>query len=141
MTTIFADAKKGVMVCDSKTTIGEQWIEDPAKVVRVGDELIGFAGWATEGDRWLAWYKAGQNGPAPKVTNATALILSREGLRLLDNSGGITVIPSGNLGVGSGGAFARAAFLAGADAKKAVEIACKIDANSGGTVYVHKLKA
>jgi ATP-dependent protease HslVU (ClpYQ) peptidase subunit len=44
------------------------------------------------------------------------------------------------MGIGSGGSLALAAFLAGADAKKAVEIACTIDNLSGGKVYVHRLK-
>jgi hypothetical protein len=35
MTTIFCDAKKGVMVADSKATSGDQWWEDPNKVVRI----------------------------------------------------------------------------------------------------------
>ena len=35
---------------------------------------------------------------------------------------------------GSGGVFAMAAMLAGADAKRAVEIACQLDENSGGKV-------
>lgn len=139
MTTIFGDAKKGLLVCDSQVTFGDQWIEDHHKVVRVGEELIGMAGAAVEGDRWLQWYKTGQNGPAPKTPNASALILGKEGLRVLEAGGGMWTVPGQAFGIGSGGAFARAAFMAGADAKKAVEIACLIDTNSGGTVHVHKL--
>lgn len=140
MTTIFADAKSGVMVCESKTIIGSEWIET-TKVVRIGDELIGFSGAAAEGDRWLAWYKAGQNGPKPKVDNCNALILGPDGLRLLDGSGGYVPIERGFLGTGSGGTCAVAAFMAGATPEQAVNIACAIDANSGGKVVVHKLKA
>jgi ATP-dependent protease HslVU (ClpYQ) peptidase subunit len=140
VTTILADAKKGVMVCDSKVTCGDQWWEDPNKVVRIGDELIGFCGVATEGDRWLAWYRAGQNGPMPKISNSSALILSPSGLRVMDSAGGTLPMDRGYMGVGSGGSLAVAAFLAGADAKKAVEIACQIDNLSGGRVIVHKLK-
>jgi ATP-dependent protease HslVU (ClpYQ) peptidase subunit len=47
----------------------------------------------------------------------------------------------GYMGIGSGGSLALAAFLAGADAKKAVEIACTIDNLSGGRVIVHKLRS
>jgi ATP-dependent protease HslVU (ClpYQ) peptidase subunit len=141
MTTIFADAKKGVMVCDSKATSGDQWWEDPNKVVRIGDELIGFCGVATEGDRWLAWYRAGQNSPMPKILNSSALILSQTGLRVLDSAGGTFTMDRGYMGIGSGGSLALAAFMAGADARKSVEIACQIDNLSGGRVYVHKLKA
>jgi hypothetical protein len=45
------------------------------------------------------------------------------------------------MGMGSGGTIAMGAFLAGADPKRAVEIACMVDNLSGGKVYVHKLKA
>lgn len=140
MTTIFADAKKGVMVCDTRVTSGDQWWEDPQKVVRIGDELIGFAGAATEGDRWLAWYAAGQNGPMPKIANACALVLGPSGLKVLDSSGGFCPIHRGFMGMGSGGTLAVAAYMGGADAKKAVEIACQIDSSSGGRVIVHRLK-
>jgi ATP-dependent protease HslVU (ClpYQ) peptidase subunit len=141
MTTIFADAKRGVMVCDSKATIGDQWLEEDNKVVRIGDELIGFVGVATEGERWLAWYRAGQNGPMPKIPNSSALILGPTGLRVLETSGGAFTVQRGFMGLGSGGTLAVAAYLAGADPKKAVEIACQIDNLSGGRVIVHKLKA
>lgn len=140
MTTIFADAKRGVMVCDSKATSGDQWWEEDNKVVRVGDELIGFAGVAVEGERWLAWYRAGQNGPMPKIPNASALILGPKGLRVLETGGGEFAVQRGFMGLGSGGTLAVAAYLAGADPKKAVEIACQIDNLSGGRVHVHKLK-
>jgi ATP-dependent protease HslVU (ClpYQ) peptidase subunit len=141
MTTIFAHAKKRVMVCDSKATSGDQWWEEANKVVRIGDDLIGFAGVAVEGDRWLAWYRAGQNGPMPKVLNSSALLLGPQGLRVLQSDGSVFLVERGYMGLGSGGTLATAAFLAGADPKKAVEIACQIDNLSGGKVYVHKLKA
>lgn len=140
MTTIFADAAAGVMVCDSMTGNGDQWWSDPHKVVRIGDELIGFAGLATESERWLAWYKGGQNGPMPKLGGATALILSPSGLRMLDSNGGYIPIVRGFMGSGSGGGEATAAFMAGVDAETAVYIACQIDPNSGGDVVVHTLK-
>jgi ATP-dependent protease HslVU (ClpYQ) peptidase subunit len=140
MTTIFADAKAGVMASDSMVGFGDQWIADPHKVVRIGDELIGFAGLSTEGERWLAWYRAGQNGPAPKVASSSAVILGPAGLRVLDSSGGFVQIARGFIGIGTGGTCATAAFMAGADAETAVLIACQIDPSSGGEVVLHKLK-
>jgi ATP-dependent protease HslVU (ClpYQ) peptidase subunit len=141
MTTIFADAAAGVMVCDSRVTAGDQWWSDPDKVERIGDELIGFAGEAAESERWLAWYKAGKNGPAPKISNCSALILGPQGLRILDSSGGVVHVARGYMGLGSGGTCATAAFMAGADAETAVYVACQIDAGSGGDVVVHTLKS
>ena len=43
------------------------------------------------------------------------------------------------LGVGSGGASARAALAAGADMLKAIEIAIKYDGNSGGPVCIRRI--
>lgn len=139
MTTIFADAKRGVMVCDSKASTGETWFPC-TKVSRVGDELIGFAGTFHEGERWLEWYRT-KKGIRPKIENAYALVLGPEGLKFLESSGQMILIERGFHGIGSGGNCAIAAFMAGADPKKAVEIACQIDTGSGGAVHVHKLKA
>jgi hypothetical protein len=139
MTTIFADAAAGVMVCDSKATVDGSWFPC-TKVVRVDDELIGFAGVFHEGERWLEWYRSGKKGPRPKIDNSVALVLDKRCLRLLEGSGQYVKIERGFHGVGSGGACAIAAHMAGADAETAVQIACEIDAGSGGDVVVHSLK-
>lgn len=128
------------MVADSKCSIGDTWFEDPKKIVRFGDELIGFCGWATEGDRWLEWYTNGQRGPKPKITNSGALFLGPYGIRGLDSTGEFVPIARGFHGMGSGGSYAVAAYMAGAKAKQAVEIACAIDVHSGGTIIVQRLK-
>lgn len=138
MTTILASVAEGVMVCDSKATIDGSWFPC-TKVVRIGDELIGFSGVFHEGERWLDWYRDGKRGPRPKIENCTALVLDKSGLRLLEGSGQYVKIERGFHGVGSGGACAIAAHMAGADAETAVHIACEIDAGSGGEVIVHKL--
>lgn len=139
MTTILADAKKGVMVCDSKATFGDSWFPI-TKVFRVNEELIGFAGSPSEGSRWLDWYTTGQRGKMPSIENTTPMILSSEGVRLVESSGRFVDIERGYQAIGSGDKAALGAFMAGADARKAVEIACQIDAGSGGQIHVHKLK-
>lgn len=140
MTTILADAKKGLMVCDSKATCDGSWFP-VTKVYPVDGELIGFAGLMTEGTRWLDWYANGQRGKMPAIDNVSVLILSTDGVRLVESSGRNVHIERGYHGIGSGGNAALGAFMAGADARKAVEIACQIDAGSGGQIHVHKLKA
>lgn len=140
MTTILADAKKGVMVCDSKATFGGEWF--PCQKVFASDgELFGFAGTQSEGLRWLDWYTNGQRGKMPSISNVSIIILGKEhGVRLVEGSGSIFCVERPFYAIGSGGMAAMAAHMAGADAKKAVEIACKIDAGSGGDIVVHKLK-
>ena len=140
MTTILADAKKRIMVCDSKATCGDSWFPI-TKVYQIEDELVGFAGAASEGTRWLDWYANDQRGKMPSIENVSVMILSTHGVRLVEGSGRIVPIERGYHAIGSGGNAALGAFMAGADARKAVEIACRIDAGSGGDIHVHRMKA
>lgn len=141
MTTILADAKKGVMVCDSKATFGGEWFP-VKKVFRHDKELFGFAGTQSEGIRWLDWYSAGQRGKMPSITNVSIMILSpEEGVRLVEGSGTLFSVERHFYAIGSGSTAAMGAYMAGKDAKRSVEIACQIDAGSGGAVVVHRLKA
>lgn len=140
MTTIFACAKAGVMVCDSRYTSDTEWFP-MTKVFRVGDELIGLAGSVRDATSWLRWYVEGKKGQRPKGDGFSALILRKDGLYAVSSDAFEMLIERGYYGIGSGGGIAVGAFMAGATVKKAVEIACKVDANSGGTVIVHKLKA
>lgn len=141
MTTILTDAKKGVMVCDSRAQMGGEWF--PCKKVFAHQgALYGFAGVQTEGLRWLDWYTNGQRGKMPGIANVSIVMLDAEnGVRLVEGSGSIFSVERHFYGIGSGGAAAMAAFMAGADARKAVEIACRIDSGSGGDIVVHRLKA
>lgn len=138
MTTIFADAKEGVMVCDSKCSAGGTWYPIP-KVFRVGNELVGIAGNVKEGRAWLKWYQNGKKGPRPKTEDFVALGLRSDGLYELCADGLELKIERGHHGVGSGGGNALAAFMAGADPERAVHIACLIDTGSGGDIVVHRL--
>lgn len=140
MTTVFADAKTGVMVCDSKCSSDSEWFP-MTKVYRVGDELIGLSGSVKDAMAWVRWYMEGKKDRRPKVDSFTGLILRRDGLYCVSSDTFEMLIERGFYGIGSGGGIATGAFMAGAAPKKAVEIACDIDANSGGKVIVHKLKA
>lgn len=141
MTTIFADARKGLMVCDSKCTADSEWFP-MTKVFRIGDELVGCAGSVREAVSWLRWYSDGKKGPRPKTVDGfNSLILRKDGLFAVSADAFEMLVERGYYGIGSGGGIAVGAFMAGADAKKAVEIACLIDANSGGDVIVHRLKS
>lgn len=139
MTTIFADAKSGVMVTDSKCTSAEVWYP-MTKVHRVGKELVGLAGSVKESLAWLEWYRAGKKGVRPKLENFQGLCLRHDGLYELGPDGLVQLVERGFHGIGSGGGYAVAAFMAGADAERAVHIACGIDVGSGGDVVVHSLK-
>jgi ATP-dependent protease HslVU (ClpYQ) peptidase subunit len=139
VTTIFADAKKGVMVCESQCTEGGAWFP-MTKVHRNGGELIGISGSAKDAFAWVHWYANGKKGSRPKMESFSGLILRAEGLFCVSEDAFEMPVERGFHAVGSGGPCALAAHMAGADAKRAVEIACEIDVYSGGAVIVHKLK-
>lgn len=139
MTTIFCSAKHGVMVSDSKMTIGGTWVTS-TKITRHGDHLIGMSGDSAASDKWLEWWISGQKGPKPKIPNSNGLLLGPEGVLQLTGDGEFVPIERGFHGIGSGGDYAVAAFMAGADPKKSVEIACQIDLYSGGAIQVEKLR-
>jgi ATP-dependent protease HslVU (ClpYQ) peptidase subunit len=139
VTTIFASAQDGVMICDSKISSGGTWY--PAtKVYRINGELVGLAGDCKDGDAWLKWYRSGKKGPGPKGDEFEGLILRETGLYKLNTNAHEILIERGFHGVGSGGGYAVAAFMAKPDALDAVNIACQVDLGSGGAIVVHKLK-
>ena len=140
MTTIFACAKAGVMVTDSKCSSNEVWYP-MTKVHRIGKELVGLAGSVKESIAWLEWYRGGKKGVRPKLENFQGLCLRPDGLYELGHDGLVQLVERGYHGIGSGGGYAVAAHKAGVDPKRAVEIACEIDNGSGGEVIVHELKA
>jgi hypothetical protein len=140
MTTICADAKRGMMACDSMTSTSDSWWPS-TKVYRAGDALIGGAGEAASVRQFVTWYADGQRLPRPKIAdNFCALVLSKEGLSYWASNLVPEPIERGFHAIGSGGNAALGAMLAGANAKRAVEIACEVDTSSGGEVVLHKLK-
>lgn len=128
------------MVCDSKATLGGEWFP-VKKVFQMGDSLYGVAGLQSLGIRWLEWFTTGQRGKMPPLADVSIIRLSAdEGVQILEGSGVFFSVERHFYAVGSGATAAMGAFMAGADAKKSVEIACRIDAGSGGDIVVHKLK-
>jgi hypothetical protein len=141
MTTIAGDAKKGVMVCDSRTQIDGQWWPC-TKVHRVGEWLVGGAGDSGTIRRFIKWFENGRKTPHPKMPdNFCMLSLGPDGLIYWSAAMIPEPIERGFHAIGSGGNAALGAMMNGADCKRAVEIACLIDTGTGGEVVVHKLKA
>lgn len=139
MTTVFADVATGVMVCDSKCTNDTTW-HPMSKVRRIGGELVGIAGNLKDAQAWLRWYERGSKGARPKAENFSALVMRKDGKLYEVSADGLDMeIERGYHGIGSGGGYAVAAHMAGADPRRAVEIACQVDAASGGDIHVHPL--
>lgn len=139
MTTIVADSRSGIIVCDSRMTMDvNHWIPS-TKVERMGDELIGCAGDDSDGQRWRSWYIGGKTGARPKCADFSALILRKTGVFYVYDGGYELLVERGFHAIGSGGGPALGALLAGATPKAAVRIACQIDNSSGGAIRVFKL--
>jgi hypothetical protein len=148
MTTIAADPKLGIMVCDSNVTDGiQKWPE--IKVERIGDTLYGAAGDAVDGEKFYDWIRAGAKGRRPKLDADAfnALALNAKGLFWFDNK----LHPLRHReasAVGSGASAVRAALIAlrecgwqgdRPDLVRAVEIACEVDAMSALPVQVYRV--
>lgn len=141
MTTIAADAKRGLMACDSMASTADSWWPT-TKVHRTPDALIGGAGETAAIRLFVAWYKDGQRLPKPKLPDTfCCLVLNGEGLYYWASNLVPEPIERGFHAIGSGGNAALGAMLAGANVKKAVEIATQVDTGSGGEVILHKLKS
>jgi hypothetical protein len=140
LTTIAADARRGLIACDSMTSTSDAWWPS-TKVHRTPDALIGGAGESAAIRQFVAWYADGQRVPKPKLPDSfCVLVLTAEGLFYWASNLVPEPIERGFHAIGSGGNAALGAMLAGANVKKAVEIATTVDPGSGGEVVLHKLK-
>lgn len=129
------------MACDSMTSTGDAWWPS-TKVYRTGATLIGGAGEAAAVRQFVTWYADGQRSPKPKIADTfCALVLDKDGLFYWASNLVPEPIERGFHAIGTGGNAALGAMLAGANCKRAVEIACEVDTSSGGEVILHKLKA
>lgn len=137
MTTVAADARTGVMVADSMVSDGDVKTR-MTKISRHGDLLVGVAGEVPDIEAWLKWFRGGQRGAGPKLTNFTALVLGPEGLRHWHCTQEMPV-ECGYHAVGSGAKAALALLIAGHTCQEAVEIACEVDASSSLPVQVECL--
>lgn len=135
MTTIAADFRAGIMVSDSRCGDGSTWYPT-TKIYRLNGELLGFAGSVKDINRWMKWHTGGRKGPHPKLESFGGLILRASGLVKADADGAEIPIERGFHACGSGEHAALAALLLGHSAREAVEVACLVDANTGGDICV-----
>ena len=138
MTTIaFKDGIMACESCQSHTYIDQV---ECKKIFVVNGDVLGLAGALVDFPRFITWYKeervnmSNVTPPQHHIESIEALVYSKGKLYHFDED--CIAIPMGSIaGIGSGGGYAVAAMLAGADAGEAVKIACKLDMYSNGTVY------
>ncbi len=101
-------------------------------------KIFAFLGAAALVEPILSWYQAGADPhklpPIGSDVRWSALVISSKGLFRFDQASPYADRMHPPLGFGSGADFATGALLAGASARRAVEIACTRDIRSGGEI-------
>jgi ATP-dependent protease HslVU (ClpYQ) peptidase subunit len=111
---------------------------DAQKVFRLKDgRVVGGAGNRADVTAWVDWLDAGKEGDCPiSGDRFSGLILNVDGSVLwVDHKGREQDTPT-PCAVGTGQDYAYGAMEAGASALEAVEIACRRDLYSGGSITV-----
>ena len=118
----------------------------PTKIMRRGGLVFAAAGTLGNCEAFADWYLGDQRGKCPLREDDPAWVITppprgRRVTKLIEFSGGLdyTFIVQPPCAIGTGESFAIAAMLAGANATRAVRIACKIDVLSGGPVKTIKV--
>jgi len=130
MTTVAV--RDGVMASDSASEM-DGVLSKVKKMYRAKDgSIIGLAGNIGQGIAFVRWYDKKGKGEKPDMDDAYALVLKPTG-EVISFDCTLEPFPISEpfTAIGSGAQLAMAAMLAGADAKRAVQIACKIDPHSG----------
>lgn len=135
-----------IMACDSQVTASETRYAKAKKIRKLADgSLLGVCG------DWPAAYRlltgVREDGTVPPslleaTKGATGLLVRTDhstwGIEGGTN-GGLYPVSGPFLSDGSGFVIALAAMMGGADAKRAVAIACELDVNSSGPVHTEVL--
>ena len=136
MTTIATDGH--TMVCDGMRCRNDTIIEmNAVKIQSFKDgTIIGCSGASADINRFLAWF--GSQEEKPKIEeHFAALVLKPDGTCSYYHEPHLEELPAQlPTAIGSGMDFAIAAMDAGAPPFVAVEIACKRDPWSGGTITI-----
>lgn len=135
-------ALKDRMLSDSKVSASGDTHYRAAKIYRHKDELIGVAGGNRSIEKFMRWYR----GPRAKMLDFneakeddggdrfSVIVLNRRGLWYYDDCSLPDMILGDFHGAGTGWPAAHAAMLAGADPRRAVEIACEVTTDCGPPV-------
>jgi hypothetical protein len=137
MTTVAWDGK--TLAADSQSTTGSVR-GTAAKLAKNRDGfLVAGSGDLGTVKVWINWVLAGMppDQQPTSIEEANILVIDPRGRPSLFS--GLAVaqpLPRRQWAIGSGGDIALGAMAAGADARQAVKIACKLDVYSGGRVVV-----
>lgn len=135
MTTVAFDGK--TLAADTMVTVGGSATYGAIKIGRAVDgSLIGQCGNMAHAQAFLEWYNGERKMLPSTCDNYTALIIKPDGeVRVYEGNEGMYYIErSPYVAIGSGQDFAQSAMELGFNAVRAVELAIKMDINTGGKV-------
>lgn len=138
MTTIAWDGK--TLAADTLVSSRGVRVGRITKAHRFGRLLVGIAGTVGPAQAFLHWLASGAVGdpPAMKLGDAEgeAIVILPDGRIATFDEHGRDYICADQYAIGSGSRFAMAAMAAGADARRAVEIASDLCCYTGGEITV-----
>lgn len=137
MTTIVASKKHRQMAADRKATdTGASMRYSARKLRRIGQSIVGCAGDSSTIAQFVRWLEAGgDHADKPKFSKdgvLVALVLNAKGLFIFDTDCEPDEIEQDFYAIGTGAQAGMAAMHLGADPKKAVTIAAKVDVMTEG---------
>lgn len=146
MTTIVADAKRGLLVADSRiTTYNELAQYSALKLFRIGKSIYGGAGDVLDELKFRRWVMDGQpkkGRPIYQNDSFNVLELSKEGITLWDYTLAPQPLTEDSYAIGSGSKIALYVIrVLGKTAEEAIEEVAKIDIHTAPPVQVLELKA
>jgi len=121
-------ATRDAMYSDSMCSVGDTSYPCE-KIFRFRDELVGTAGNVRSIEKFMRWYKGGRS----KMLELEAddqfaiMVLNKRGIFVYIDCSMEDRVTRDFHSVGSGSREALAAMFAGADPKRAIEIACKVN--------------
>lgn len=134
--------KNGVLAVDGLATYGQTPESVRAeKVIKAKDgRLFAICGDFGTTHAYAKMLASGTTpNPLPKDAGKVIEVRGRRSV-IVHDAGGSYPLKAKEWSYGSGSDAARGAMMAGADAKKAVQIACKLDVHSGGIVRTFQVK-
>lgn len=145
MTTIVASKKHRQMAADRKATDTGASMRYSARKLRViGQSIVGCAGDSSTIAQFLRWLEAGgKHDEKPRFSKdgtLVALVLNEKGLFIFDTDCEPDEIEQDFYAIGTGAQAGMAAMHLGADPKKAVQIAARVDVMTEGPFDVLTLR-
>lgn len=145
MTTIVY--KDGVIAYDSRATAGDRICSDDFEKKKVVDEVaFFFAGSLIDFDNLVDCYFNPEQSEEIESQGTSALVVDKNKMFLIsidEDTGKYwkqSLEQFSKWAIGSGSLYAQAAMEMGADAKKAVQIAMKLDIRTGGKIKTYKIR-